>query len=50
MVRCDAVTGQEEGSAQLEACSAATSLSFRWMTSATGIAITTSLPKFFMHI
>ena len=42
---CDAVTGQEGGNARLLAWSEATSLSFRSMTRATGIATTTSLPK-----
>ena len=45
---CDAVTGQEESNAAVGGpWSEATSLSFRWMTSVTGIAITTSLLKFF---
>ena len=48
---CDAVTGQAGRQARgWKPCSEATSLSFRWMTSATGIAITTFLPKFFVCI
>jgi LuxR family maltose regulon positive regulatory protein len=47
---CDAVTNQTGGNAQLEFWSEATSLSFRWMTNVSGIAITTSLPTCFWRI
>ena len=49
---CDAVTGQRwKARHDWKPCSGATSLSFRWMTSATGIAITIFLPMFFsMHL
>ena len=43
---CDAVTGERMAMRGWRPCSEATSLSFRWMTSATGIATTISLPMF----
>jgi LuxR family maltose regulon positive regulatory protein len=47
---CDAVTGQEGAARGWKPWSAATSLSCRWMTNATGIAITTSLPTCSLRI